>query len=277
MLYSDEIKAKVVELMNDIENVSNRKSGKEIFIDFLKLSCYAISNRVDKENYEVREKDYLHIIKSYDEKERTKLAHLLGDFGKILDECIANKKIHDILGSVYSMKKYYDPHKGQYFTPEHIASFMAAMTADYANFRSFDVQELSEPTCGSGIMVLKTAENMMQSNINYQNSLLVNAWDLDLTCVLMAYLQFSLYGIPAIVVHGNSINQEIYSQWITPMMCSKDLYKKLQIKRSLEAIKEMLDCNENEKIEKVPVINVDKTSIEFHTKKVKKVESISLF
>lgn len=277
MLYSDEIKAKVVKFMNDIENVSSRKSGKEVFIDFLKVSCYAISNAVNKENYESREKDYLHIIKNYDEKERTKLTSLFVDFGMILDECMANKKIHDILGSVYSMKKYYDPHKGQYFTPEHVASFMAAMTADYANFRSFDVQELSEPTCGSGIMVLKTAENMMQNNINFQDSLLVNAWDLDLTCVLMAYLQFSLYGIPAIVVHGDSITHEIYSQWITPMMYSKDLNKKLQIKRSLEAIKEMLDCNENEKIEKVPVINVDKTSIEFHTKKVKKVESISLF
>lgn len=277
MLYSDEIKAKVVKFMNDIENVSNRKSGKEVFIDFLKVSCYAISNAVNKENYESREKDYLHIIKNYDEKERTKLTSLFVDFGMILDECMANKKIHDILGSVYSMKKYYDPHKGQYFTPEHVASFMAAMTADYANFRSFDVQELSEPTCGSGIMVLKTAENMMQNNINFQDSLLVNAWDVDLTCVLMAYLQFSLYGIPAIVVHGDSITHEIYSQWITPMMYSKDLNKKLQIKRSLEAIKEMLDCNENEKIEKVPVINVDKTSIEFHTKKVKKVESISLF
>ena len=51
MLYSDEIQAKVVKFMNDIENVSNRKSGKEIFMDFLKLSCYAISNRIDKENY----------------------------------------------------------------------------------------------------------------------------------------------------------------------------------------------------------------------------------
>lgn len=277
MLYSDEIKAKVVKFMNDIENVSNRKSGKEVFIDFLKVSCYAISNAVNKENYESREKDYLHIIKNYDEKERTKLTSLFVDFGMILDECMANKKIHDILGSVYSMKKYYDSRKGQYFTPEHVASFMAAMTADYANFRSFDVQELSEPTCGSGIMVLKTAENMMQNNINFQDSLLVNAWDLDLTCVLMAYLQFSLYGIPAIVVHGDSITHEIYSQWITPMMYSKDLHKKLQIKRSLEAIKELLDCNKDEIIESVPVINVDKTSIEFHTKKVKKVESISLF
>ena len=33
----------------------------------------------------------------------------------------------------------------------------------------------------------------------------------------MTYLQLSLYGIPAVVIHGNTITQEQWSIWYTPI------------------------------------------------------------
>ena len=33
---------------------------------------------------------------------------------------------------------------------------------------------------------------------------------------LMAYIQLSLYGIPAVVIHGNTLTMETWSHWYTP-------------------------------------------------------------
>lgn len=41
--------------------------------------------------------------------------------------------------------------------------------------------------------------------------------DIDIKCVYMAYIQLSLYGIPAVVVHGNSLTVEEWSKWYTPI------------------------------------------------------------
>ena len=41
------------------------------------------------------------------------------------------------------------------------------------------------------------------------------AQDIDLTAVHMAYIQFSLLHIPAVVIHGNSLANETRSIWRT--------------------------------------------------------------
>jgi hypothetical protein len=57
---------------------------------------------------------------------------------------------------------------------------------------------------------------MKALDVNYQQHLYVTAVDVDVKCVHMAYLQFSLLPIPAIVVHGNSLTLEEFSRWYTP-------------------------------------------------------------
>ena len=39
---------------------------------------------------------------------------------------------------------------------------------------------ISEPTCGSGVMVLGFCNCLIARKINYQDTLLVEAWDLDI-------------------------------------------------------------------------------------------------
>ena len=44
----------------------------------------------------------------------------------------------------------------------------------------------------------------------------VTAIDVDAKCVHMAYLQFSLLHIPAVIVHGNALSLEEWGHWYTP-------------------------------------------------------------
>ena len=45
---------------------------------------------------------------------------------------------------------------------------------------------------------------------------MIQATDLDVRCVHMTYLHLSLYGIPAVIVHGNTITLDEYDRWYTP-------------------------------------------------------------
>lgn len=41
------------------------------------------------------------------------------------------------------------------------------------------------------------------------------AQDIDIRRVWMAYIQLSLYGIPAMVIHGNTLTMEEWDRWYT--------------------------------------------------------------
>lgn len=74
-----------------------------------------------------------------------------------------------------------------------------------------------EPCAGSGAMILGFARALRDCKYNYQRQMVVTATDIDLKCVYMTFLQLSLYGIPAVVIHGNSITLEEWSRWYTPV------------------------------------------------------------
>lgn len=58
---------------------------------------------------------------------------------------------------------------------------------------------------------------MLDAELNYCTQLVITATDIDLKCVHMCYLQLSLYGIPAVVIHGNTLTLEEWSHWFTPI------------------------------------------------------------
>jgi hypothetical protein len=74
-----------------------------------------------------------------------------------------------------------------------------------------------EPCCGAGAMLLGFAGAMIERGYSTNRHMLVTAADIDLVCVHMCYIQLSLYGIPAIVIHGNSLTNQVWSQWQTPL------------------------------------------------------------
>jgi hypothetical protein len=66
-------------------------------------------------------------------------------------------------------------------------------------------------------MILAAAETMTGKGLNYSNQLVVRATDVDPKCVHMAYIQLSKLGIPALVIHGETLSLKEYTRWYTPM------------------------------------------------------------
>ena len=208
------------ELVSGIQKLAYRHPTYQIFQDWLEISAIVISNSVDLANFEEREKRYLELINKYNKEEQNALVELFTTFIMTLTDVVETKGSPcDVLGEVFHGLELHNKYKGQFFTPNHICEFMgraviAGDTEEVINERGF--VSVCEPCVGSGALVLGLASAMADHKHNYQTEMVVTACDIDIKCVHMAYLQLSLYGIPAKIIHGNSITGEQWSIWYTP-------------------------------------------------------------
>lgn len=235
------------EIIKAIRNLRGYHSTWEVFQDFLAISSISISNCVDWGPQKEREKEYLQIINKYPPEEQSKLAEIFAVLVAELEHASQTDGPYDVLGEVFHGLELHNKYHGQFFTPFHICEMMGRMTVGDETDKVIQEQgyiSLCEPCVGAGGMVLGFANAMQKNNLNYQTELCVTACDIDIKCVHMAYLQLSLFGIPATIIHGNSLSMEQWSVWHTPAYML-GLWP-LKERRSIKSIAEATN-NEKEK------------------------------
>lgn len=204
-------------LKDMFHQLSARYGKQEIFHDFVKMCAIAIYNPIVK-NEEI-EKDYLTTINKYKKEEQAIFPKM---FAKLILMYQYSNGIRDILGEFYEQENLSDKVLQQFFTPMHIAGFMAEISIETGEelrniIKRDGYVRMIEPTCGSGVMVLGLAKALKKRCINYQEDVLIYANDIDNTCTYMTYIQLSLYGISAIVSCGNALTGEERLRMETPM------------------------------------------------------------
>lgn len=183
-----------------------------VFRHFVELSALTLSNVADPINKAVREAQYLTIVKQYTPEEFQKFPPLLG----LLARCLEHEQT-DVLGRLYHRLELHNEQTRQFFTPYPVCLAMAKMlvhdTKSLMEKREF--LRAHEPCVGSGAMVIALAQALREEGINYQQALHVTAIDIDITAVHMAYVQCTLFHIPAMILHGDTLRGETYSVWRT--------------------------------------------------------------
>lgn len=203
------------EIVKSINKLSHRHNN--VFEDFLEMSAISISNAVDPLQVEEREKRYLEIAKKYSKKELDSICKMFGSLVLELEKHADAPE--DILGKIFHELELHNKYKGQFFTPQNVCDMIGMMAISE---RDLDISRkgfitVCEPCVGSGAMVFGFAKAMKKNGYNFQRQMVVTAIDIDLKCIYMAYIQLSLYGIPAVVIHGNSLTVEEWSRWYTPI------------------------------------------------------------
>lgn len=203
-------------IVKTIQQLGFRHDPWRVFSDFVELSALTISNAVDRPQYDVREARYMDIIGRYSKEESFLFAEMFADLVMELEAAP-----DDVLGLVFHELELHNKYKGQYFTPMPLARSLAKLTigdAEHLNALIADrgYVRAAEDACGSAVMMIALAEEMQALGVNYQQCLHVRATDVDPKCAHMAYVQLSLLHVPAVVVHGNSLSLEEFSQWFTP-------------------------------------------------------------
>lgn len=202
-----------------IEKAAYRHTTWQVFQDFLLMAATSISNSIDALHRDDREKGYLEVVKKYTHDELELFPQMFAELVNVLEQCAKDEDITDVLGRVFHELELHNTWHGQFFTPQSVADFMGEISIDGVDstIARRGYVTVCEPCCGSGVMVISFAKAMQKSKLNYCSQMVVDATDIDIKCVHMAYIQLSLYGIPAIIRHGNSLTMEEWSQWYTPV------------------------------------------------------------
>ncbi len=193
-----------------------RHDRYSLFSDCMELCAISISNSVDSRSRTDREARYLEIVGRYDRPTIEMFPQILAEITLALEAAPG-----DVLGSIFTALEIHNKNRGQFFTPYPVCELMAQSAVGNAE----DVRTLiadkgfvsaMEPACGAGAMVIALAQAILAADINYQRHLHVTAVDIDQRAVHMAYIQFSLLHIPAHVMVGNSLSNEVREHWFTP-------------------------------------------------------------
>ena len=199
------------EFTKRVELIGRRHHKHTVFDDFVRLASCALLVQSSPWHAEQAEAEYMQTVKRYDKEEATQMAELLAITTMALDG-----NPHDFLGEAFMRLEISNSHLGQFFTPYSLCRLMAQMTL--SDVREDDPRELitfQEPACGAGACIIAAMEHLHNIGINYQRRTYTVAVDVSETAARMAYIQFSLLGIPAHVVWGNSLSLEVRQQWPT--------------------------------------------------------------
>jgi type I restriction-modification system DNA methylase subunit len=182
----------------------------EVFRDFVTMSAISLHNatRMDEE----LEQEYLRIVSQYKKEEVSDFCELLAILVELLEP-----EPRDVLGGLYMELELGNDNNGQFFTPPEISLMMAQITyGDQLKTIDQPFLTLSEPACGAAGMVLAFAKVMMDHGHNPANKLWVQCVDVDRVAALMAFIQLSLWHIPAEIIIGNSLTLDVRQTLYTP-------------------------------------------------------------
>ncbi|MCI9350160.1 MAG: SAM-dependent DNA methyltransferase [Oscillibacter sp.] len=200
----------------EIGNITRGRIRRHaVFTDFLEMSACMISSSFDPVHIQQRQASLETLLQKYHPKEKAELYQALLNLIKQICENVERGRFEDLLGPAFMELRMGS--KGQDFTPRDICALTARLTAPgFQTLPDCGYFTLDEPACGACGMVLAVAEQIQNSGLNPTQHLVVRAEDLDIRCVWMSYIQLSLYGIPAVVIHGSTLSLEEIDRWYTP-------------------------------------------------------------
>jgi hypothetical protein len=121
----------------------------------------------------------------------------------------------DLLGAMYEAYGAASDQFGQHFTPESVATAKAKLAfPDADSVRDATPEDplvIGDPACGSGRLPFQAVHHLR--DVAPETPVVVVARDIDATCARMATINFALWGIPAYVVHGNSLTLDTWQVW----------------------------------------------------------------
>jgi type I restriction-modification system DNA methylase subunit len=119
----------------------------------------------------------------------------------------------DFIGPIYTAFAA-NTYAGQFFTPYSLSRTMAEMIIGDPSelLREKPFIMLSEPACGVGGMMLAANQVLRDHDVRIERQAHWVAVDVDARAIHGAYIQTTLTGASATIIHGNSLTLE---QWLT--------------------------------------------------------------
>ena len=211
--------------IDTFNRIALHKHRYEVFKDFVTIAAISLHNAVHKLSH--LEAEYMAIVQRYKPDELDAFASLFAMLVEMLETTPC-----DVLGTLFMSLDLGSAAHGQFFTPSHICELMAQIgyghqlealnglassESDTANSDACaKFVTLSEPSCGAGGMVLAFVRVMLSHGLNPAQHLWVRCQDIDRTAALMCFVQLALWNVPAVVIVGDTLADEVREAFYTP-------------------------------------------------------------
>jgi len=161
-----------------------------------------------------RENEYLRRINRYPEDLRQLFPQMFSEIVLAFEQ----ERFADILGELYMQLELNNHWRGQFFTPYNVCLMMAKMLSGNpaGEIEKKGFTTVCDPCCGSGAMLIASAQSYYEQNVNYQSDVLFVAQDIDPVVARMCYVQLALTGCPGYVVIGNTFTQPTMGHLLFP-------------------------------------------------------------
>ncbi len=198
------------QFIKKLESFDYGRNTYDKFREFCKVTAYSLASPF----YPELARKELESIKLIEDKQKLAAYETCLD---ILVDALESES-QDFLGFVFSLNEFGNNRSGQFFTPFNISLLVARLqiSGHEEIIKQKGLVKILEPACGSGGMIIAVREVLLNSGYN-TNNLYAELTDIDELCFFMAYIQISLYGIAARVVHGDTLRPKIFRELYTPV------------------------------------------------------------
>ena len=205
-------------LLKIAEITRGRISRPQTLSDFLAYCALLLSIRTDPVHSEQRSKSLERLKANYKKDEWEAFHQGLVDLCRTFVRNIQVGRYEDLFAGPFTQVRATSRALKQDFTPVDVGKLIGAISvSSNLSLPEKGFFSLGDHACGSGTLLLAGAQRIADTGYNPAEQLVIQAADLDARCVHMTYLHLSLYGIPAVVVHGNTITLNEYDRWYTPV------------------------------------------------------------
>lgn len=188
--------------IKEVHAAARGRYAVEVFADMVRAMaiCFEAPLALGERHAEL-EKEYAQIKGRYTEDEFVHFPIALAMVQMALE-----RHREDFLGHALEHLGAANTHNGQFLTPVCVSRMMAAVNCRGLEYTPGKIISISDPSCGSSVLLIEGAEAMLQNGIR-QADILVLAGDIDGRACDISYVQLSLLGYAAVVQHMDALSQ----------------------------------------------------------------------
>ena len=188
--------------IGEVHAAAKSRYAVEVFADMARAMAIALESPLALgESRKAIEAEYAQIKSRYTEDEFTHFPIALA-----LVQMALERKREDFLGHALEELGAANTRNGQFLTPVCVSRLMAQVGCQGIEYTPGKVIRLSDPSCGSSVLLIEGAEKLLADGIPRRDILLI-AGDIDGRACDISYVQLALLGYAAVVQHMDALAQ----------------------------------------------------------------------
>lgn len=190
--------------IKEVQAAARSRFVVDVFADMVRAMAISIVSALlldEKRKNEVEE-EYARMKAAYDEDD---FAHFPAAFAIVFEAL--EKRREDFLGHALEALGAANTRNGQFLTPVSVSRMISRVSCHGMDYKPGQIITLSDPACGSSVLLIEGAEALMEDGVQ-QGDILLLAGDVDSRACDISYVQLSLLGYPAVVQHADALSMK---------------------------------------------------------------------